>query len=181
MTDEATRRIEQAAFQTGQKLSNTEDSIVRLVHRSVGQVALRERSVQMRVSGSHVGAVAVELIDGESRDVTSEEFISDWRLSAGSFPGVESLVFKTENIGPGGKAVEFKLLARSDPDAIRQLEEVAERCKEWLAQYPGVIDIVMILDQVSGVSTVSSPKLKQWACLSGILPEPFGRVTTAKR
>jgi multidrug efflux pump subunit AcrB len=54
---------------------------------------------------------------------------------------VESLVFGTENIGPGGKAVEFKLLARNDPESIRQLETAVERCKEWLAQYPGVIDI----------------------------------------
>jgi len=36
--------------------------------------------------------------------------------------------------------VEFKLLATSDPESVRQLEAV-ERCKEWLAQYPGVIDI----------------------------------------
>jgi len=142
VTDKATKRIEQAAFQTGQKLSQSGDSIVRLVHRSVGQVAAQgEVGPDARVSGSHVGAVAIELVDGESRDVTSEQFISDWRLAAGSFPGVESLVFKTENIGPGGKAVEFKLLARSDPEAVRQLEEAVERCKEWLAQYPGVIDI----------------------------------------
>ena len=142
VTDEATRRIEQAAFQTGQKLSNSGDSIVRLVHRSVGQVAARgEVGPDARVSGSHVGAVAIELVDGESRDVTSEQFISDWRLAAGSFPGVESLVYGTENIGPGGKAVEFKLLSRSDPESIRQLEEAVERCKEWLVQYPGVIDI----------------------------------------
>ena len=47
VTDEATRRIEQAAFQTGQKLSSSGDSIVRLVHRSVGQVAARVKSVQM--------------------------------------------------------------------------------------------------------------------------------------
>ena len=142
VTDEATRRIEQAAFQTGQKLSNSGDSIVRLVHRSVGQVAARgEVGPDARVSGSHVGAVAIELVDGESRDVTSEQFISDWRLAAGSFPGVESLVYGTENIGPGGKAVEFKLLSRSDPESIRQLEEAVERCKEWLIQYPGVIDI----------------------------------------
>ena len=142
VTDKATKRIEQAAFQTGQKLSQSGDSIVRLVHRSVGQVAAQgEVGPDARVSGSHVGAVAIELVDGESRDVTSEQFISDWRLAAGSFPGVESLVFKTENIGPGGKAVEFKLLARSDPGAVRQLEEAVERCKEWLAQYPGVIDI----------------------------------------
>ena len=142
VTDEATRRIEQAAFQTGQKLSNSGDSIVRLVHRSVGQVAARgEVGPDARVSGSHVGAVAIELVDGESRDVTSEQFISDWRLAAGSFPGVESLVYGTENIGPGGKAVEFELLSRSDPESIRQLEEAVERCKEWLVQYPGVIDI----------------------------------------
>ena len=142
VTDEATKRIEQAAFQTGQELSQSDDSIVRLVHRSVGQIAAQgEVGPDARVSGSHVGAVAIELVDGESRDVTSDQFISDWRLAAGDFPGVESLVFKTENIGPGGKAVEFKLLARSDPEAVRQLEEAVERCKEWLAQYPGVIDI----------------------------------------
>ncbi len=142
VTDEATRRIEQAAFDTGQRLSKTGDTIVRLVHRSVGQVAAQgEVGPDARVSGSHVGAVAIELVDGESREVTSEQFISDWRLAAGNFPGVESLVYRTENIGPGGKAVEFKLLSRSDPESIRQLEEAVERCKDWLAQYPGVIDI----------------------------------------
>jgi hypothetical protein len=81
--------------------------------------------------------VAIELVDGESREVTSEQFISDWRMAAGNFPGVESLVYRTENIGPGGKAVEFKLLSRGDPESIRQLEEAVERCKAWLAQYPG--------------------------------------------
>ena len=142
VTEEATRRIEAAAFDTSEELSRPGEPIVSLVHRSVGQVAAQGGvGPDARVSGSHVGAVAIELVDGESRDVTSEQFISDWRQRAGEFPGVESLVFGTENIGPGGKAVEFKLLARSDPESIRQLEAAVERCKEWLAQYPGVIDI----------------------------------------
>lgn len=142
VTEAATRRIEEAAFATSDQLSAAEVPIVRLVHRSVGQVAAQgEVGPDARVSGSHVGAVAIELVDGESRSVTSEQFISDWRQRAGEFPGVESLVFGTENIGPGGKAVEFKLLARNDPESIRQLETAVERCKEWLAQYPGVIDI----------------------------------------
>ncbi|MDA0256074.1 MAG: efflux RND transporter permease subunit, partial [Planctomycetota bacterium] len=94
-----------------------------------------------RMSGSHVGAVALELVDGESRDITSEEFISEWRQAAGEFAGTESLLYGTENIGPGGKTIEFKLLAASQPEAVRQLEAAVERCKEWLAQYPGVIDI----------------------------------------
>jgi multidrug efflux pump subunit AcrB len=88
-----------------------------------------------------VGAVALELVEGELRQVTSEEFISEWRREAGEFPGTESLIYGTENIGPGGKTIEFKLLAQAGPEAVRQLETAVERCKEWLAQYPGVIDI----------------------------------------
>ncbi len=142
VTDEATRRIEQACFVAGAALSEPGHPIVELVHRAVGQVAAQgEVGPDARMSGSHVGAVSVELVDGESRSVTSEQFISLWRQEAGEFPGVESLIFGTENIGPGGKPVEFKLLAGSDPESIRQLEAAVERCKEWLAQYPGVIDI----------------------------------------
>jgi multidrug efflux pump subunit AcrB len=51
------------------------------------------------------------------------------------------LIFGTENIGPGGKTIEFKLLAAADAVAVTQLEEAVEKCKQWLEQYPGVIDI----------------------------------------
>jgi multidrug efflux pump subunit AcrB len=44
-------------------------------------------------------------------------------------------------MGPGGKMIEFKLLAQADGEAVRQLEAAVERCKEWLAEYEGVIDI----------------------------------------
>jgi HAE1 family hydrophobic/amphiphilic exporter-1 len=108
----------------------------------VGQVAAQgEVGPDARMSGSHVGAVAIELVEGESRSITSEEFISEWRRAAGDFTGTESLLFGTENIGPGGKTIEFKLLAGSDPESVRQLDAAVERCKEWLGQYPGVIDI----------------------------------------
>jgi HAE1 family hydrophobic/amphiphilic exporter-1 len=142
VTEEATRRIEAAAVATSRKFSPPDAPIVTLVHRAVGQVAAQgEVGPDARMSGSHVGAVALELVEGESRDVTSEEFISEWRRAAGEFVGTESLLFGTENIGPGGKTIEFKLLASSEPGAVRQLEAAVERCKEWLAQYPGVIDI----------------------------------------
>ncbi|MFM8953071.1 MAG: efflux RND transporter permease subunit [Planctomycetaceae bacterium] len=142
VTDEATTRLEQAAFEASQKLSPAGEPIVTLVHRAVGQVAAQgEVGPDARMSGSHVGAVAVELVEGEFRDVTSEQFISEWRRLAGDFPGNESLLFGTENIGPGGKTIEFKLLAAANAEAVAQLEDAVERCKEWLAQYPGVIDI----------------------------------------
>ena len=142
VTDEATRQIERAAYETSRRFSPADRPIVTLVHRAVGQVAAQgEVGPDARMSGSHVGAVAIELVEGESRDITSEEFISEWRRTAGEFAGTESLIYGTENIGPGGKTIEFKLLAPSDPEAVRQLEAAVERCKDWLAQYPGVIDI----------------------------------------
>jgi len=143
VTEEATRQIEEAAFEASRKFSPPGgEPIVTLVHRAVGQVAAQgEVGPDARMSGSHVGAVAIELVDGQTRSITSEEFISEWRRTSGAFPGVESLLFGMENIGPGGKTIEFKLLAQSNPEAVRQLEAAVERCKEWLAQYPGVIDI----------------------------------------
>ncbi|MFM8984983.1 MAG: efflux RND transporter permease subunit, partial [Planctomycetia bacterium] len=142
ITEEATGRLEQAAFAASRQLSPAGTPIVELVHRAVGQVAAQgEIGPDARMSGSHVGAVAVELVDGERRSVTSEQFISEWRRLAGDFAGTESLVFGTENIGPGGKTIEFKLLAAAEPESVRQLEAAVEKCKDWLAQYPGVIDI----------------------------------------
>jgi multidrug efflux pump subunit AcrB len=142
VTEHAADRIERAAVETSRKFSGEGRPILILTHRAVGQVAAQgEVGPDARMSGSHVGAVAAELVPGEERSVTSEEFISEWRRTVGDFPGVETLVFGSENIGPGGKAIEFKLLAGSDPEGVRQLEAAVERCKEWLAQYPGVIDI----------------------------------------
>jgi len=142
ITEEATERLERAAAETARRFSPSGRPILTLVHRAVGQVtALGQVGPEARQTGSHVGAVALELVDGEKRDVTSEQFISEWRRLVGEFPGSESLVFGTENIGPGGKTIEFKLLAPADPESIRQLEAAVERCKDWLTQYEGVIDI----------------------------------------
>jgi multidrug efflux pump subunit AcrB len=142
VTEAAADRLERAAFATARKLSPPGTSIVELVNTTVGQVvAMGVVGPDARAGGSHVAGVNVELVEAEQRDVTSEQFISEWRKAAGDFPGIDKLVFGTENIGPGGKAIEFKLLAPGEPEAVRQLEAAVERCKDWLARYPGVIDI----------------------------------------
>jgi len=142
VTEEATLRLERAAFKTTRELSPPDRPIMELVHRAVGSVsAPGQIGPDARMSGSHVGAVSLELVDGQNRSVTSEEFISEWRRLSGEFAGAESVNFGTENMGPGGKTIEFKLLSSSDPESVRQLEAAVERCKQWLAQYEGVIDI----------------------------------------
>lgn len=157
LTDESTQRIEAAIRRVGEKLGDnvlkirpvsTSSSLeaeaglgpVLLTFRQVGQLtgdgALGSAE---NSSGSHVGQVYVELVDSASRSITSNDILNMWREEAGDFPGAERITFDSVNIGPGGKAIEFKLLAPSENQA--DLDIAVERCKAKLASYAGVFDI----------------------------------------
>jgi len=142
VTEEGVARVEKALDETATRLAAGGRPIVTFVYSSVGSVETQGKpGVEQKMGGSHMGAVSVELEDAIHRTVDSERFLSEWRKAAGELPGADSVVFATENVGPAGKAIEFKLLAGSDPESIRQLEAAVERSKSWLANYPGVIDI----------------------------------------
>lgn len=140
VTDEATRRLEAAIWRIHERLSRPGRPLVLVTHRSVGDTnVLGQMGPRVEVMGSHTGAVGVEMVDLAYRDVTSEEVIRMWREEAGAFPGAESVTFRTEARGPGGTPIEFRLLA--PPQKMATLEQLAELCKQRLAQYPGVFDI----------------------------------------
>ena len=142
VTEEAVARIERALDETSTRLAAGGRPLVTFVHSSVGSAESRGRpGVEAKLGGSHIGAVSVELEDAIHRSVSSDRFISEWRRTAGVVPGADSLVFTSDNVGPAGKAIEFKLLAASDRESVRQLEAAVEATKAWLAEYPGVIDI----------------------------------------
>ena len=142
VTEEAVARLERALDDTASRLGGGGPPIVTFVHASIGAIQMQGKpGVQATSSGSNLGAVSVELEESTKRTVTSETFLAEWRRAAGSIPGADSLVFASENIGPAGKAIEFKLLAPSTEDGARDLEEAVERTKAFLAEYRGVIDI----------------------------------------
>ncbi len=97
-------------------------------------------------SGGHLGIVRVELVPPEEREVHSQQLINHWREVwqrdyAAQHPGIDSLVFAAEAMGPGGVAIEFKLLAAPGRDSFGELERAVETCKQELANHSGVIDI----------------------------------------
>jgi len=142
VTEQGIARVERALDETAKRLSAGGRPIVTFVHSSVGSFETQGKpGAEQKLAGSHLGAVAVELEDAVHRTIDSETFVSEWRKATGDLPGADSVVFASENIGPAGKAIEFKLLAASDVESVRQLEEAVERAKSWLAEYPGVIDI----------------------------------------
>ncbi|WP_339732137.1 efflux RND transporter permease subunit [uncultured Gimesia sp.] len=142
ITGEATRKMQQSFEELDQDYQKEHgNSLIKLVRRNVG-FGTRDESgggVGGSVEGSHVGKVSVEIVEAEERTLGSEAILDLWRERVGEVPGVDRLTFGSPSMGPGGKPIEFKLLA--DAKNLNELEAAVEACKQELATYPGVKDI----------------------------------------
>lgn len=156
VTQEAARKMESAIREVSEAIAQKEESAgtnktpapedpnaprgpVKLTYLQVGSAANGSPGAGDRVSGSHVAQVQVEIHDATERNVTSDELIQLWREKAGIFPGAERVTFQSANIGPGGKPLEFKILApRKD---VVALEAAVEEAKRSLGNFAGVYDI----------------------------------------
>ncbi|MBN2217466.1 MAG: efflux RND transporter permease subunit [Pirellulales bacterium] len=140
VTEAATLRLERSIREIDAKYSKPGRPLVRVIHRSVGQPSTLGRIGPRGVAeGSHLGAVGVELVESQHRDIRSVEIVDEWRKLSGEFPGVESLKFNTAQVGPDSAPIEFRLLAR--PRDMDKLEAAVEECKAKLKEYPVIFDI----------------------------------------
>lgn len=156
ITTEAARRMERSLREISEKIAEEESlrgtsktpasadrtaprGPVMLTYLQVGSVTSGNQGAGDRQSGSHVAQVQAELHEATLRNVTSDRLIQMWRQAAGIFPGAERINFQSENIGPGGKPLEFKILAPRD--RVADLESAVKVAKETLAKYSGVYDI----------------------------------------
>ncbi len=140
--------LEEAIERVAQGLQGDNRSLLRVRHRLVGKVPDVNNPIGQGADsgGAHLALVEVELVPVDTRTVTSEELLKGWRELwleeyAEQFPGVESLKFGSQELGPGGTPIEFKLLAPPTDKGMRQLEAATEACKRKLATYQGVTDI----------------------------------------
>lgn len=140
-TEAAVRRLADAVLRVNDQFVDIEGrDLVELVHESVGQVTgAGAMGPDSRTEGSFVGGVYVELVDTADRITSSSEILAAWREEVGGVAGVESLTYGTPSMGPGGKAIEFKLLA--DASHWGELEEAVEQVKRRLESYTGVYDV----------------------------------------
>lgn len=145
VTNAATERLE-AAIKRVAAAHRADDGgpVVRTIHRTVGSIEnASPGSSQQSSGGSHTGLVALELVDTGRREVRSNALLAAWRAAVEEdreyFAGAESLIFESPRGGPGGKAVEFKLLASGE--SVEELEAAVEETKMRLAEYPGIYDV----------------------------------------
>ncbi len=86
--------------------------------------------------GGHLGEVTIELVPGDERRISTREVAQRWRELVGPVAGAEELLFAS-SLFSAGEEIHIQL---QGPD-VEQLEEAADRVKEALAGFPGVIDI----------------------------------------
>ncbi len=139
-TQKATVELENAIYRVNERIKkNRGEEILDIIYRKIGEVGDAGGAPTGVTSGSHVGSVDVELTTTAERSITSDEIISMWREEMPEIEGVEVVRFSEANMGPGGNAIEFRLMAMGD--STQYLEEAAERCKKYLETKKGVSDI----------------------------------------
>ena len=112
---------------------------VRLVRRGLGYASGEGNNQTSNSTGANLGQVFAEIVDPALRTVHSKTIIDAWREETGELAGAEAVNFDAPSMGPGGKKIEFKLIA--DKKAADRLEAAAEEIKTQLANFPGVFDV----------------------------------------
>ncbi|MFQ5841425.1 MAG: efflux RND transporter permease subunit [Thermodesulfobacteriota bacterium] len=127
-TRDVIARIEKILMET---LPPTE---LKAVASNVGLVFL---DINRVVQGSNGGQIIVELTEANKRKRSSQEIINDLRTRTEGIPGATKIQYFKPQAGPGGTAIEIRLVG----DEFPVLQEIAERVKGFLATQPGTKDI----------------------------------------
>jgi len=142
LADRATLRLEQAIRDINQEyIDQYGEPLVLARHRVVGEMGSGSPGPADTRAGGHLGKVNVELVSPSDRQWESQYVIDLWRERAAEIPGVESVVFGAPAMGPGGKSVEFKVLAQSE--YADELEQASLMFQDALNNFPGggVVDV----------------------------------------
>ena len=81
-----------------------------------------------------LGAITIELIDADLRDISSNEFVSAVQQEVVQTPMTETLSFRSWGAGPGGNSLEVQIYG-ADADTLKA---AAEALKTELARFPEI-------------------------------------------
>lgn len=136
----AAKKLKEAIIKIDEEVQQSgEPSVIETVYEKIGEVGNTLQGPTGVTSGSHVGSVAVLLTPAANRSITSQELLKRWRAAVPKISGTEALKFDSPSMGPGGGAIEFKILANDD--SLEHLDQITEECKAYLATQMGVFDI----------------------------------------
>ncbi|MCY4314016.1 MAG: efflux RND transporter permease subunit [Gammaproteobacteria bacterium] len=84
--------------------------------------------------GDHLGAIRVELVPPDQRQVRNSSIIQAWRSRLNRDPGIETLALIDQRAGPPSTDIDLKIFGTD----ISQIKQVSESIKNVLSDIPGV-------------------------------------------
>nr|MDJ0810791.1 efflux RND transporter permease subunit [Desulfobacterales bacterium] len=87
-------------------------------------------------TGSHLGTIRIQLVDGEQRDVSTFDITRAWRQRIGTVPEADAVTFRS-SLHRAGNPIEVHLAL----DDNAQLVQAAKELKDVISRIPGVFDI----------------------------------------
>ena len=88
-------------------------------------------------SGAHVARVVADLLGAEQRDAPLAEVRNVWRAAVGDLPDVITIKYTEPSVGPGGRAIDMRLLGTG----LTELKAASRELRNWLQTYAGVQDL----------------------------------------
>ncbi|MHC4985597.1 MAG: efflux RND transporter permease subunit [Planctomycetota bacterium] len=135
-TDAVAKRISEAAEALNEQFTTESgEPVVQRVYALLGQ----QSGMGQADTGAHLAEITVELLPTEHRGerLRPRDLVAQWRENTGPIPEALSLTFSSQQGGPGGQALEVRVLGES----TNAIKPVAQRIQEAFATYPGVTDI----------------------------------------
>jgi multidrug efflux pump subunit AcrB len=143
-------------------------SVLRNVYSIVGSTILPAGPGGVPTeSSAHLAGTAIFLIQSEERGIPAQEISNKWKERVGEIPGIESLAIES-NLVMMGANIDIQI----EHENFEISEEVAEKIKTALANYPGISDIT---DNFSRGKKEIKIRLKPEARTLGITEEDLGR------
>ena len=133
-------RVDNFVLHLEQTLRETEQELGGDLIEAVVQYKRRALFSQNNALGSigdEFGALYVQLINGENRDVPNELFLKKWRSKVIQPAGIERVNISQRTGGPPGKPIEIKLTG-SQVDILKQ---ASLELQESLKSYAGVSNV----------------------------------------
>lgn len=109
---------------------------VRTVQTMVG-AALQIHNATVGASQAHIGQLIIELTEVNTRSRNSEAILADMREKSRHLSGIERLMFKSMQGGPGGDVIKIEVSGDDFDDIMLGVAEL----KRLLSTYEGVYDI----------------------------------------
>lgn len=137
---ERTRAVQKHLLSTANQIvaQNGGSEMLRGLYANIGAAGLtRNDPGRPAAPGSHLTEAALYLVPIDDRDITTEEFVRQWREAIGDVPGVERIKFSFGTGPSSGPPVNIEL---RHPD-VAKLSLVSKTLATKIQEYAGTYDI----------------------------------------